>query len=142
MDSSQIDTLFQSVDKNGDGKVSLKELEELFVTLNMKLNTKDLKLIYKKHDKNGDRLEFRSLIAELFKANKVYLEAYNAFQVFDSDKDGRISEKELRTVTKQLGKKMTSKEAQELMKSMGTDRSGNISFDEFAKAYAIGACSW
>merc|ERR1711997_171794 len=56
-----------------------------------------------------------------------------AFKLFDRDKDGFISTKELKKVTTMLGEQMTNEEVEEFMREADVDGNGKLDYDEFVK---------
>ncbi|PAA75410.1 hypothetical protein BOX15_Mlig004939g3 [Macrostomum lignano] len=56
-----------------------------------------------------------------------------AFDSFDSNRDGRISIRELSAVMENLGESPSKKELKEMIKSVDGDGSGKIDFDEFIR---------
>lgn len=62
-------------------------------------------------------------------------EAKDAFDIFDRDSDGKISENELATVMRSLGQNPSQKEVKELMSTLDLDNSGQISFEEFCRLW-------
>jgi len=142
MNDKEIDTLFKNVDKSTDGTVSFKELETMFKKFDMTFTARDLRTIVKRYDKDGktgmNRDEFRALITDVFNANSQYIEAYNAFQVFDIDKDGKITAVELRRACQNLNNKLTTKEINEMIQRFDKNGDGSLSLEEFAKAIALG----
>ena len=56
-----------------------------------------------------------------------------AFDVFDTDKDGKISEKDLKKVMDSLGESLSDDEIKELFKMSDMDKDGYINFSEFSK---------
>ncbi|CAF2774344.1 unnamed protein product [Rotaria sp. Silwood2] len=63
-------------------------------------------------------------------------ELKDAFDLFDSDKSGKISEKELGNVFKALSIKVSDSQLKKLVAEMDTDKSGQIEFDEFCRVMA------
>lgn len=53
--------------------------------------------------------------------------------MFDEDGDGTITTKELSTVMRNLGEKVTDKEAADLIAEVDVDGSGAIDFEEFCE---------
>ena len=54
-----------------------------------------------------------------------------AFEVFDTDKNGRIDLKELRNLLKTLGEDVTDDQVTEMMTVADLDNNGTIDFEEF-----------
>ena len=54
-----------------------------------------------------------------------------AFNFFDDDKSGQISESELSNVMQKLGYSLNQAQIQTIMNHIDTDHSGSISFEEF-----------
>ena len=54
-----------------------------------------------------------------------------AFEIFDKDKDGFITIKELGEIMKNLGQNPTDAELQDMIKEVDIDGNGNIDFKEF-----------
>jgi calmodulin len=54
-----------------------------------------------------------------------------AFELFDRDRDGKITTKELGTVMKNLGQNPSETELEEMIKQVDLDGNGTIDFKEF-----------
>jgi calmodulin len=54
-----------------------------------------------------------------------------AFELFDKDKDGTITIKELGTVISNLGQKASEEDLLEMIKEVDDNKNGNIDFEEF-----------
>jgi calmodulin len=54
-----------------------------------------------------------------------------AFEIFDKDKDGYITIKELGEIMKNLGQQPTEAELQDMINEVDVDGNGNIDFKEF-----------
>jgi Ca2+-binding EF-hand superfamily protein len=58
-------------------------------------------------------------------------ELKDAFDLFDADRSGTISAKELQKVMKAMEINCSKQEIEDLMRLMDADGSGSIDFDEF-----------
>lgn len=138
----EIQEFFNEVDRNKNGRISTKELSKMFKKLGVKLTTTDVKNIVYKYDNDGSRdldlHEFRALIGDVLGANTLYMEAYDAFKIFDANGDNTISKEEARRACNKLEKKLTDSEFQSFMDTLDADGNGIVDFNEFAKAYAVG----
>lgn len=64
------------------------------------------------------------------------VEIHTAFKKFDKDGDGHIEPKEIRTVMRNVGVKLSDEESRKLIASVDTDGNGMIEFDEFVSIMA------
>lgn len=63
-------------------------------------------------------------------------ELKEAFAIYDKDRDGVITTRELGTVMRQLGHNPTEADILEMIKEIDVDSSGTIDFEEFASLMA------
>ena len=128
--------LWRGLDFNGNGIVSLAEIDKWVVERYPLLNSKPaLMRAYKKttlKDGNGDdwvqRREFIKLLRNLFYFNRVYL----VFDEIDTDDDRRIDLTEFKTGFDKL--KMENHDAETVFSEIDRNGGGYILFNEF--------CSW
>lgn len=127
------------IDTNGDGKISPLELSEILVCLGYEKSkaTKEAQRMVTQMDCDGDGFidldEFMGVVhVDEFKEDYYYDVLMDAFLVFDSDKNGLISAKELRSVLVRLGFGDFSLSDCKVMIS-GFDRNGDgfVDFHEF-----------
>lgn len=87
-------------------------------------------------DSNGDSMiefsEFLTMMARQIKEIDIENEILEAFKVFDSDGDGKISQTELTRVLTTIGEKLTDDEARQMLAAADTDSDGQIDIIEFA----------
>jgi len=60
-------------------------------------------------------------------------ELRKSFDLFDTDKDGRITSSELLSAFKLWGKDVTVDEVQSIIRQVDTDKNGTVEFEEFVK---------
>jgi calcium-dependent protein kinase len=139
LDDDQIIRLretFTALDANGDGRLSMEELKTGLSRAGLQSIPGEIRLIMDSvdADKSGviDYTEFLAATID----RRSYLRedvCWTAFNVFDLDKNGRISEEELRQVLQndQVETFLGRQEAAELMRQVDANGDGCIDFDEF-----------
>ena len=135
-----IDSLWKSLDFNGNNIVSLAEIDK-FVLENFPLLNNKPALIraYKKttmKDGDGDswveKKEFRALLSNLFYFNKLF----QAFQALDEDNDRRLDPEEFKESCSVLGLSYSDEEAEAEFKSIDKNGGGIVLFIEFCDWYS------
>lgn len=151
-EEEELKKVFSTFDKNGDGFITKQELRE---SLRIFMNEKEIDDILVKFDSNKDGLidfdEFCLLTRECMgggeekekekegvNSNERELEELEgnlkeAFDVFDKDNDGLISEEELGLVLNMLGLREGKKieECKEMIRKVDMDGDGMVNFNEF-----------
>merc|ERR1712003_533297 len=108
---------FDEFDKDGSGAISADELLHVLRAMGQ----------------NPTEDEFISMMKK--KASEIDEEAdlKEAFKIFDRDKDGFISMKELKKVSSMLGTMLTKEELDQFMAEADKDGNGKLDYDEFCK---------
>ncbi|GAU13158.1 hypothetical protein TSUD_179010 [Trifolium subterraneum] len=142
--SNQFKQVFKLIDTNGDGKISTSELSELLSCLGYKdsIAAKEAEGMVNVLDSNGDGFvdleEFMVVMddkegkfgCETDKEQDEYLK--DAFLVFDTDKNGLISAKELKRVLINLGFDHCSMgECKLMIKRVDKNGDGFVDYEEF-----------
>ena len=134
---AEIKEAFSLFDKDGDGTITIKELEIVMRSLGQKPTESELQDMVNEVDADGNGIidfsEFCGLMARRMKDDDTKEELLEAFKVFDRDGSGTISSEELRHVMTNLGEKLTEKEVDEMLKEADVNGDGEIDFDEFLK---------
>jgi len=128
---------FDFLDKDKDGKITSKELASVMVPLGHDPSDTELKDIISDVDSNHDGMidfdEFLEMMARKISGPEVQAELREAFNVFDKDGNGTISEDELRQVMHNLGEKLTDEDIKAMMREADTDGDGEVNFEEFVQ---------
>mmetsp|Transcript_81722 Transcript_81722/g.243686 ORF Transcript_81722/g.243686 Transcript_81722/m.243686 type:complete len:483 (+) Transcript_81722:74-1522(+) len=141
IDHSILKGLWRKLDYNGNGIVSLAEIDKLVVEMveggswPSWLNNKPaLMRAYKKtilKDGDGDdwvqQSEFHELLLNIFWFNKLW----QVFQVMDSGADRRIDAREFQAGMGQLGLHLTDQEAMQEFNRIDSNHGGQVLFVEF-----------
>mgnify|MGYP001216334147 CR=1 FL=1 len=139
-DPFRLNEFWEILDVNGNGKVSLAEIDKLMVYSYPKLNNKKaLMRAYKQtclmDGGDGDAWvephELPNLLVNLFYFNKLYA----AFIDIDRDFDRRLDKNEFYLGAKKLGLKLSRKQAAAEFAEMDANDGGVVLFDEFCVWY-------
>ena len=127
--------LFKRMDNNGNGGLSLAEIDKAVLELWPEWDHKPaLMRAYKTADVSGDgfieRREFRLLLKYIVYFN----ELWDKFEEIDSDGDRRLSEDEFAHGSRVVGLSLSAEEAAAEFANVDGDGGGFVLFDEF--------CAW
>jgi len=139
---------FKLLDKDGDGTLSLAELQEVFTKLSFKFSEGELKKMVATIDMNRDGQidldEFMVMMRrKVSNSSSKYPLSYKdelkeAFDVFDKDGNGKITAQELADTMKALGENLTHEDIEFMMSEVDQDDDKEIDFVEFKKMMAQG----
>jgi centrin-2/centrin-1 len=97
----------------------------------------EVKRMISEMDKDGSGTieynEFEEMMAAKMAERDPREEILKAFKLFDDDNTGKISFKNLKQVTKELGETMTNEELMEMIEEADRDGDGEISQKEFLR---------
>lgn len=139
--SNQFKQVFKVIDANGDGRISTLELGEVLLCLGHEKSTalEEAERMVGEMDCNGDGLidldEFMDVMNTGGKAGVDAIEedhVLDAFLIYDIDKNGLISPKELQQVLVSLGcDKCSLEECRRMIKAVDRDGDGFVGFEDF-----------
>ena len=134
----EADTLFNDADINNDGRLSRKELKQMFKKLGYKLTQRDVTKMLDSFDSDISRDldidEFRELVKDMCMMNKRFEEINNAFISFKGGK--LMTMDELKELCSHLQEKLDDARIIDITTRFCKQKHGLINFDQFAKAYA------
>lgn len=144
MDPAEVKRIFHMFDKNGDGKITKKELSDSLENLGISISDPDMIQMIEKIDINGDGCvdidEFEELYKSIMDDKDEDEDMREAFNVFDQNGDGFITEEELSTVLASLGFKhgKALEECKRMIKKVDSDGDGMVNFMEFKQMMKAG----
>jgi len=136
---AELKNTFNILDKNKDGTLTMREIEEGMNTYKVTL-PRDLQTTLKALDTDGSgSVDYTEFIAATLSTQQ-YLKKevlWSAFRTFDKDGDGKISKGELRSMVggtdDKEGSSGLEKQIEQMMKECDLDGDGEISWAEFYK---------
>ncbi|KAI4364306.1 hypothetical protein MLD38_020417 [Melastoma candidum] len=131
--------IFQTFDRNGDGLITLEELELSLCNLGIPVPRTELVNTIRRIDGDGDGLvdleEFGALYGLLTEGwdTEAGDDMREAFNVFDRDGDGFITVEELGLVLASLGMKQgrAAEDCRKMITKVDADRDGMVDYEEF-----------
>eukprot|EP00258_Populus_trichocarpa_P032804 XP_024448823.1 calmodulin-like protein 3 [Populus trichocarpa] len=139
MDQAELKRVFQMFDRNGDGKITKKELNDSLENLGIFIPDKELTQMIETIDVDGDGCvdidEFGELYQSLMDDKDEEEDMREAFKVFDQNGDGFITVDELRSVLASLGLKQgrTLEDCKRMIMKVDVDGDGMVDYKEFKK---------
>ncbi|XP_060587403.1 neo-calmodulin-like [Ruditapes philippinarum] len=132
-----IDEIFEKMDLNHDGRISVYELTKAARLLGLNPTAEDAEQMIKDCNPSQKGYVNKTEFRKLFNDRQADIDAQiqeivKAFQVFDKDNSGTISADEIREVLRKSGEDVDEAEIEEMLKLVDVDGDGNISIEEFA----------
>ncbi|XP_006616487.1 calmodulin-beta-like isoform X1 [Apis laboriosa] len=126
---------FMLFDKDEDGTITMAELGVVMRSLGQRPSETELRDMVNEVDQDGNGTiefnEFLQMMSKKMKGADGEDELREAFRVFDKNKDGLISSKELRHVMTNLGEKLSEEEVDDMIKEADLDGDGMVNYEEF-----------
>ncbi|KAL8048764.1 hypothetical protein ABFX02_07G087900 [Erythranthe guttata] len=137
MDADELRRVFQMFDRNGDGRITQKELSDSLENMGIFIPDKELSQMIDKIDVNGDGCvdieEFGNLYQNIMDERDEEEDMREAFNVFDQNGDGFITVDELKAVLASLGLKQgrAVEDCKKMIMRVDADGDGMVNFTEF-----------
>ncbi|XP_073060540.1 probable calcium-binding protein CML18 [Primulina eburnea] len=130
----EVEQVFNKFDTNGDGKISLTELSAILNVLRSATAEEEVASIMSELDVDGDGfIDLNEFKAFHFGGGDKNKELKEAFDLYDQDKNGKISATELHAVLKSLGEKCSLVDCRRMISNVDVDGDGCVNFEEFKK---------
>ena len=126
---------FNIFDKDGDGRITAKELGTVMRSLGQNPSEAELQDMVNEVDLDGNGTiefdEFLYMMSRQMREGDTEEEIKDAFRVFDKDGDGKITAAELTHIMKHLGEPLSQEEVDEMIAQADTNKDGIIDYGEF-----------
>jgi Ca2+-binding EF-hand superfamily protein len=127
--------VFELLDKDKDGKISIQELGMVMKHLNQTPSEKDLQEMIAEVDFDGngaiDFDEFMDLMTYKMQDDDTEEEISEAFKIIDRDSKGYINRHSIKSIINYLGENLSEEEIEDLFTEYDTDKDGQLSYDDF-----------
>jgi calmodulin len=126
---------FNIFDKDGDGRITAKELGTVMRSLGQNPSEAELQDMVNQVDLDGNGTiefdEFLYMMSRQMRDGDTEEDIKAAFRVFDKDGDGKITTAELTHIMNNLGEPLTQEEVDEMIAQADTNKDGIIDYAEF-----------
>lgn len=142
---SDIKEAFDLFDPDGTGKISTKDLKVVLRALGYEPTKKEIQtLVADVAPECPSELsyeEFMKVMSIKMADEDSQSDILRAFRLFDDDKTGKISFKNLKRVAIELGEDLSDEELLDMINHVDEDGDGQISLEEFVKLFKNMSCS-
>lgn len=122
--------IFSKLDVNDKKYLDFEQLKSFMINAHENISDSEIKDIFGDLDVNKDnKISFVEFARYITKYSIEVIQ--DAFEIYDTNKDGLISEEELHEKLRKLGHNLNRSQIKEIIKNHDVDGDGCISFDEF-----------
>ena len=132
----EIREAFDLFDTDGSGTIDAKELKVAMRALGFDCRKQEALKLIEEHDIQrtgtiGER-EFLDIMTQKIQTRNPEEELRKAFELFDEDGTGRITLRNMRRISRELGENLSDDELQSMIDEFDMDQDGEISLEEFS----------
>ncbi|XP_034969111.1 uncharacterized protein LOC118084009 [Zootoca vivipara] len=128
---------FDLFDTDGSGTIDVKELKVAMRALGFEPKKEEVRKMVADIGKEGSGViefeDFLTMMTQKMSEKDTKEEILKAFRLFDDDGTGKISFKNLKRVSKELGENLTDEELQEMIDEADRNGDGEIDEEEFLR---------
>lgn len=132
----EIQEAFNLFDSDKDSYIDYHELKVAMRALGFEVKKQDVQKIIKQYEREGNEKisseDFFEVMSDMIIDRDPNEEIYKAFKLFDDDETGKISLRNMRRVTRELGENIPDEELRAMIDEFDTDGDGEINFEDFA----------
>jgi len=127
---------FQLHDKNKDGRMTARELQECFRYLGTIYSDGEIMDLVREAGgaDSIDQNQFMGLVGNKMSSESSLDDVLKAFQVFDKDGNGMVAISELRYIMTCLGDKLDDDMVDEMLNTANPSGTGAVSYESFARS--------
>lgn len=141
MDNIEVERVFNRFDENHDGKISAAELGKVVRALGSPVSEQEVEVMIQEMDSDRDGFVDIKEFADFHTTStttatggaNIEEDLKDAFHMYDSNGDGKISTNELHLLLQKLGDKSTLQDCDRMIKMVDSDGDGFVNFQEFKK---------
>ena len=135
-----INDIFDMYDLDRDGKIKSSEVRELLYSMGREPTNEDvmefLKIADPENTGNISKEQFMDALKELYSVPDIDCDdVVEAFTVFDTDNDGKITFKDFKNILERYGTDLTSEEINSILSIITLDKDKLLDYEDFVKAW-------
>ncbi|OTF81038.1 hypothetical protein BLA29_007628 [Euroglyphus maynei] len=132
---ADIKQTFKRFDTENNGRFEIKQLKFAMRALGFEPKKEEVQRISKEYNKDGYILynDFEQLMIKRITEKTVNDEIMKAFQLFDTNRTGKITFDDLKRVSNELGEKITDDELMEMIQEADLDGDKAVDCQEFLR---------
>ncbi|CAA7035838.1 unnamed protein product [Microthlaspi erraticum] len=133
----EIREVFDLFDIDGSGSIDARELNVAMRSLGFEMNNEQINELMAEVDKDQsgaiDFDEFVHMMTTKFGERDSTDELSKAFKILDHDNNGKISQRDIKVIAKELGENFTDNDIEEMIEEADRDKDGEVNLEEFMK---------
>ena len=135
-----INDIFDMYDLDRDGKIKSSEVRELLYSMGREPTNEDvmefLKIADPENTGNISKEQFMDALKELYSVPDIDCDdVVEAFTVFDTDNDGKITFKDFKNILERYGTDLTSEEINSILSIITLDKDKLLDYEDFVKKW-------